>query len=136
MYARSVLKVMLDEAFVPGVVEHELIRTDRVLQRWAVSIGLGLPTEEWDDRPVSRVPPLDDGTAIVVDQIILKSPPKTRHLTKQWYKTPTPSVQIAMDLNMSRRSLEKAWNVSLHYFKWKFEGSGHSDLLKLLRSHV
>jgi hypothetical protein len=135
MYAASVLKSMLGQT-TTGVIPPELLTTDRIMQRWAVANGSGLPTERWDDSRVSRVPPLDDDTALVVDEIVLKCPPKTNKIIVLWYCKPLPTVEIARLAGMSPRSLEKAWGVSLNFLKYKFEGTNHFTLLKLLRVHV
>lgn len=136
MYAASVIRSMLDDSAVPGVIPRELLTTDRILQRWAVSSGTGLPADDVDAPPVSRPPPLDDHTAIEVDILICKSPPKTRKLIKSWYRSEVPSYLIAESLGMSRRSLYKAHHVALGFMKWKFEGSGHRDLIRLVQVHI
>jgi hypothetical protein len=136
MYAASVLKSMLGQA-TTGVIPAELQRTNRVMERWAVANGSGLPSAQWDDNPRrSRVPPLDDHTALVVDQIVQHSPPRTSKLVKSWYMSPLPTSEIARQLSMSPRSVEKGLNVCLIYLKYRFESSGHLTLLKLLRVRV
>lgn len=131
MYSGAALKSMLGDV-APGSLEAELVATDRILQRWAVSIGTGLPTERWDDRPISKPLPLDDDTAIVVDQIILKCPPRTRRIVKAWYRTPAPVHIIAEEMRMSRRGLYTAWRLSLNFLKLKFEMANHPPLQNLL----
>lgn len=111
----------------------ELATTDRICQRWAVSVGLGLPTDTWMDGMASRPPPLDDVTAIVVDQIILKSPEKTKRIIVKWYRTQLPQPVIASQLNLTERTLTIAWQISLNFLQWKFIESKHSDLLALMR---
>jgi hypothetical protein len=135
MYAASVLKSMLGQA-TTGVIPRELLTTDRIMQRWSVANGCGLPTERWDDSRVSRVPPLDDDTALLVDQIVLKLPPKTNKIVVHWYCKPLPTSEIARMVGMSPRSLEKSWLLSLNFLKYKFEGTNNLALLKLLRVHV
>lgn len=136
MYAGAVLKSMLGQV-TTGVIPLELMTTNRVMERWAVANGTGLPTDLWDDNPRrSRVPPLDDETFLVVERIVNHSPPKTKRLVKAWYMTPTPTVEIAKDLGMSPRSLEKGLGVSLYFLKYRFEISDHITLLKLLRVRV
>lgn len=136
MYAASVLKSMLGQA-TTGAIPYELLTTNRVMERWAVANGSGLPSEIWDDNPrKSRVPPLDDDTALVVDSIVQRAPPKTRKLVVGWYMRPVPTVELARELSMSPRSLEKGLHVSLNFLRYKFEGSNHLTLLKLLRVRV
>ncbi len=116
-----------------SMVPPELATTDRILQRWSVSVGLGLPTDQWMDCITSRPPPLDDATAIVVDQIILKSPPRTRRVAVKWYRTQLPQPVIAEQLGLSERTLITAWRLTLNYLQWRFSESKHIDLLALLR---
>lgn len=132
MYAKSVLKAMLGEA-TTGVLPDELIPVDRIMQRWAVANGNGLPTGEWDDNPKARPPPLDDDTCIIVDEIVLKCPPKTKRIIVSWYCRPLPTKLIARGLKMSPRNLEKAWGLSLNFLRFKFENTKHLTLLRLLR---
>lgn len=135
MYTGSVLKSMLGQV-TTGVIPRDLLTTDRIMQRWAVANGSGLPTERWDDSRVARVPPLDDDTALLVDRIVLKLPPKTHTIVVHWYCRPLPTAEIAKMLRMSPRSLEKSWVLSLNFLRYKFEGTNHLTLLKLLRVHV
>lgn len=135
MKTGGVLNAMLGRA-TTGVIPVELIPVDRILQRWDVSVGTGLPSESWDDNPKAKPPPLDDDTAIVVDQIVQHSPPKTRQVTIAWYRTPQPTRVIAGELGMSERSLETARNLALNYLKWRFEESNNLTLLRLLRVRV
>lgn len=133
MYAGSVLKLLRGEA-ATGVLPLELLPVDRILQRWDVSIGTGLPSEAWDDNPrTSKPPPLDDDTATVVDQIVLHLPPRTHQVIVAWYRTPQPTEVIADKLKMSARSLENGLKVCLSFTKWKFIESRHRPLLKLLQ---
>ncbi len=135
MYTAAVLKSMLGQT-TTGVVPKELLPVDRIMQRWAVANGQGLPSEVWDDTPRAKPPPLDDDTAIVVDRIILHSPPKTRQIVIEWYCKPLPTQEIARKLGMSPRSVEKSWGLSLNFLKWKFEESRNMTLLRLLRVRV
>jgi len=116
-----------------NVVPPDLATTDRICQRWAVSVGLGLPTNQWMDGIASRPPPLDDATAIVVDQIILKSPPRTRRVAVKWYRTQLPQPVIAEQLGLSERTLITVWKLTLNYLQWRFLESKHADLLAALR---
>lgn len=135
MYARSVLKAMLGEV-TTGVIPLEFITTDRIMQRWVVAGGSGLPTARWDDARKSKPPPLDDGSAIIVERIFNHSPPKTKKILDGWYRTPAPTEIIAEELGISPRTLEKALSVCLGYVKWKIECTKDVTLLKLLRIQV
>jgi hypothetical protein len=118
---------------VECVVPPEFATADRILQRWAVSVGMGLPTDVWMDGVASRPPPLDDETSIVVDQAVLKSPEKTRRVIVKWYRTQLPQAVIAEQLNLTERTLTVAWKLSLNYLQWRFVESKHQPLLALLR---
>lgn len=135
MYAASVLKAMLGEA-VTGVIPEEFLTTDRIMQRWAEANGQGLPTERWDDSRTSRPTPLDDHSAYVMDRLMLTVPKTTERIVVGWYCRPIPTRELARELGMSKRSLEKAHLVTLNYLKWKIEGTNHPTLLKLLRVQV
>lgn len=131
MHDHAVLKTIAGE---PSrfCIERNLITTDRVLQRWAVSIGIGLPLEEWDDQPRAKPPPLSDDVAIEVDQCILKSPPRTKDLVTRWYKTPQPAEVISRHLKMSARNVYRMHSVCLEFMRWKFLGTGNSELKRLI----
>lgn len=132
MYSGAALRSMLGET-VSGALEPGLIPVDRIMQRWAVANGTGLPSDRWDDNPRhSKVPPLDDDSAIVVERLVLSCPEKTRVLLQKWYGTPEPASVIAERLGMSRRSLYTGWRLSLNFMRFKIEGSRHLTLLRLL----
>jgi hypothetical protein len=136
MHTASIIRSVLRGESVPGVIPLPLLGTHRVMERWAVSNGSGLPTELWDDRKYSRPPPLDDDTATVVDQIVLHLPTRTRRIVEVWYCKPLPTIELAAELGMSKSSLDKAHAVTLNFLKWKFERTEYKPLLKLLRIGV
>lgn len=136
MHSRATIRAMQDYAYVPAVLPKELVPSDRILCRWAVSVGAGLPSEDWDDRPISRVPPLDDGTAVVVDQIVMHSPPKTRKFIKLWYKTPLPVPQIAQRMHIEPLRAYQSLGVILYYMRWKFQESKYPDLIRILETRL
>jgi hypothetical protein len=110
-----------------------LVPTERVLERWAVGSGDGLPGDEWDDtRKSSRLSPLDDYTHIVVDQLILKAPDRYRRLARRWYCGTGATVTIQQDFGLTRHGLYLEWRCTLYYFKEAFERSGHKDLISLV----
>jgi hypothetical protein len=111
----------------------EFATTDRICQRWATSVGLGLPTEKWQDEVRSLAPPLDDDTAIVVDQVILKLPVKTKAVIVKWYRTDLPGSVIAKQLNLTPATLVTAWHLSLNFLQHKFVSTNHKGLLALMR---
>lgn len=135
MYAASVIKSMLGQA-TTGVIPIELLTTNRIMERWAVANGCGLPTERWDDSRKAKPPPLDDDSAVIIDRIMVKCPPRTKRTLEGWYCRPVPTVVLAKEMGMSPRSLEKGVLISLNFMKWKIESSNHLTLLKLLRVRV
>lgn len=102
----------------------ELLLTDRLLRRWAVSIGSGLPSDEWQENPKSRVSPLDDETAVKVDQIILKSPQRTARLVRLWYKSNQPSEVVAAEVGVSKSAIYVEHKAALSYLRGRFHGAG------------
>lgn len=108
-----------------NALDPELVPTDRILDRWAVSVGSGLPSGNWDDTPRSRPPPLDDQTAIEVDRIILQLPHKYKTLVVRWYKSPLPRAAIAREMGLSSRTgLYLEWRSALWYLRGRFHGVG------------
>jgi hypothetical protein len=86
-------------------ISGELVATDRIMQRWAVSVGSGLPTDVWDDNPKSRPPPLDDDTAVKVDRIVQHLRPRDRKLAHLWYRTPDMTVvEVAQRMGLASRT--------------------------------
>lgn len=139
MYAGAILKSLLDDTrpTTGGAIPHELLTTNRVMERWAVANGSGLPSERWDDNPrKSRVPPLDDDTFLVVERIVNHSPPRTHRLVWGWYMRPLPTRELARELSMTPRSLERGLHVCLNYLRWRFESTGHVTLVRLLNVNI
>lgn len=110
-----------------GLENHpELEATHRIMRRWAVSQGSGLPTDTWDDDPKAKEPPLDDDTAIKVDRIIQHDLiPKYHTLAVLWYKSPAPREVIARRMGLpGRSSLYPEWRAVLSYLRGRFQGVG------------
>lgn len=110
----------------PNALDPELVPTDRIMQRWAVSVGGGLPTDSWDDTPEAKPPALDDDTAIKVDRIVQHGLNAKYHkLAVRWYKSPAPRQQIAQEMGLgSRTSLYLEWRSLLWYLRGRFHGVG------------
>jgi hypothetical protein len=132
MYARAVLNEM-HEDIRSAICPPEFATTDRICQRWNVSVGMGVQSDKWQDGGKTPPPPLDDDTAIVVDQIILKAPDSTRKVVVKWYRTDLPDTVIAEQLRLTPRTLITAWHLSLNYLQWRFVESRHKTLLAILR---
>lgn len=114
----------------------ELKATNWILERWAVSVGDGVYGIPWADVPQSKVPPLNDQMAIVVDQLILRSGNKTQRLVGYWYRTNLPKSEIARKIGVHRDTIYVRWNSALHYFKDRFIQSPLSDLRLIARTDV
>lgn len=114
----------------------ELKATDWILERWAISVGDGLYGIPWEDVPQSKVPPLNDQMAIVVDQLILRSGDNTRRLVGYWYRTALPKTVIARKLNCSRDNIYLRWNAALWYLRERFLDSPLSDLRLAARTNI
>lgn len=98
-----------------------LIGTDRILKRWAVSIGDGTEDMSWLEIAKSRYPPLDDQVAIVVDQLVLRSPRHDRRVVELWYRRPDDDLaDIARALSVRRAVVKAHWQTSLGYFRARF----------------
>lgn len=116
-----------------GRLDLELMPTHRVLERWAVGSGDGIPSDEWDDsRKSSRMPPLDDATHIVVDQTIMKGQSPYKPLVRQWYCGTGSTTTMAERFGLNRSGLYFEWRCSLFYFRDRFRATGHGDLISLL----
>jgi hypothetical protein len=118
----------------PVKVVSELKATNWILERWAISVGDGLYGIQWEDIPQSRVPPLNDQMAIVVDQLILRSGDKTKRLIGYWYRTNLPKTEIARKIGVDRDTIYARWNSALHYFRGRFLDSPLSDLRLIART--
>jgi hypothetical protein len=95
---------------------------------------MGLQSDQWQDVELkSKAPPLDDHTAIIVDQVIMKSPPKTKAILIKWYRTDLPGSAIAKQLNLTPVTLITAWKMGLLFTQKRFMDSNDKSLLAMLR---
>lgn len=107
--------------------------TDHILKRWAASIGDGTP--DYDEVVLaSKVTPLPDCVAIVVDQTVIRS--EYRLITELWYRTPEPIDALARRLRIDETMVRPTWRASLRWFRVLFETSPLSDLRKLAHLDV
>lgn len=118
----------------PATCPAEFATTDRVCQRWASSVGMGVQSDKWQDCELrSKAPPLDDDVAIVVDQVIMKLPERTKRVIVKWYRTDLPNITIAQQLNLTPGTLVTAWHISLNFLLHKLLNTNHKGVLALLR---
>lgn len=149
-----------------GLPDYELAPrlqpVNRICQRWAVSVGDGLPNWAWDLPKKSRPTPLDDDTAVVVDTIICKKiPPSSTKFLRKWYRTDIPldalsremieeyhgrkapklrrflwgsgvAEELRETLQMTENGVILCWNLTLDLLRDKFAESGHPELIRLL----
>jgi len=103
---------------------------NRIMERWAVGMGDGLPDPDQD--PQARPPPLDDGTQVVVDQIVQHSEGSIQWFVRQWYCSPVPVMVMARERSVSSRKLHSMHEAVLEYLEDRFRASRHADLIVLL----
>jgi hypothetical protein len=109
-----------------------LLGTDRVLKRWAVSVGDGTEDLRWLEIAKSKFPPLDDQMAIVVDQLVMRAPQRTRKVVERYYRFPDNDLSdIARALNVRRENVKAHWHLALGYFRSRFLESPLSGLRAL-----
>lgn len=115
----------------PNRLPIELIATDRILLSWAASVGDGSDNSfAWQEVRRAKVPPLTFDAAIVVDQLVCRSP--YRQLTELWYRKPDPREAIARRLGIPENTIYPLWKSALRLFKYRFEACPLSDLRKLV----
>lgn len=133
----AAVSLALRETRNPRMIADPKIRAvDRLMQRWAIGHGSGLPVED-PGALAARLPPLDDATQIVIDRVITHDIPDTvRKLVCAWYRTQAPTALIARDRGISVRTVYRHWELSLEYLRELFIASNHSDLLRMLNSAV
>lgn len=107
---------------------------DRIMQRWAVGMGDGLPDP--DNDPQSRPPPLDDATQVVVDLIVQHSPRDDRWFVRQWYCDPVPVCVMARQRAMDPPKLHDVHESVLACLRSRFQSSRHADLIALLTGRL
>lgn len=118
-------------------LDFDLMATDRVWQRWAVSVGSGLPVERWDETPRSRLTPLDDGTAIVVDRIYCTSPQRTQKILASWYAGTSGPGVLARKLGIrDEAGMFMEWRVVLRWSRERFIESKHRDLIRMVEARL
>jgi hypothetical protein len=110
----------------------ELLPVELIHQRWAVSVGDGLPREKWDEISSARMPPLDDPTAIVVDQQIMRAPERTKLFIRTWYKAPAPIRSLSVKWGISEDAVLRCRPIVLNFMRMRFLKTRHEPLLRLL----
>lgn len=95
---------------------------------------MGVQSDKWQDVELkSKPPPLDDHAAVIVDQIVMKSPPKTRAIIMKLYRTDLPGDVVARQLNLTEITLQTAWIMALLFTQKRLVDTGDRALLAMLR---
>ncbi len=108
--------------------------TDRIMQRWAVGMGDGISDPDID--PVARPPALDDATQVVVDQIVQHSNFAISGFLRQWYCSPVPCRTMAEHRGIAHSEIYRELKAVLSYLRFRFETSGHADLIALVKGQL
>lgn len=85
---------------------------DRVLQRWARSVGCGMPDTEWDGTQ-SRPNELPPDAAIWVDRYVCSRADRMRKFLHSWYRGQDASAVIARRFNVGRDEVYALWRATL-----------------------
>ncbi len=101
---------------------------DRYLWRWSVGQGTGLPpdAEAADKLPESRPTPLAPDEAVLVDQIIIRSPSWASRFVFMWFRSERTVEQIAASLACRARAVYDERRLVLAYYLGRFTEIGIS----------
>ncbi len=119
----------------PNKLPDELLATDRILLRWARSVGDGMQDPAWYEYVRSQCDALPDEVAIIVDQLVLRSC-EHRLVTELWYRSPQPREIIARRIGVGNATVYIHWHGALYYFRRFFEMSPNSTLRRLAEADV
>lgn len=126
--ARSVIP---DQFRFPGV-PNAYVTTDRVLMRWGCD-GTGMPSEDPDAYRESLPPPLDPGTYVEVNRIVMNAPKRLRKFAIDYYRSYNPAHLMKKNWNLSPRQIGRLRVDILGCYKALFLQSTYADLLTLIR---
>jgi hypothetical protein len=109
-----------------GSLDPQLAIVDEMLQRWAASVGTGLPIdpEKYDPPNKARPEPLDDETAVIVDRLVMRAPKPFPRLINDWYRSQYPREVIAHRIGVSRSALYVEHRSALWYLKGRLHEAG------------
>lgn len=93
-------------------IEADLMPADRILQRWARSVGCGMPDPVWDGTQ-SRPNELPPDAAIWVDRYVCSRPDRMRKFLHSWYRGQDASAVIAKRFNVGRDEVYTLWRATL-----------------------
>ncbi|HZP86613.1 MAG TPA: hypothetical protein VFB54_07310 [Burkholderiales bacterium] len=127
-------------------IDPDLFATERIMQRWGVGEGSGLPATNPDVYLIAQLPPLDDRTQEKVSDIVKGSPPSIRTFCEDVWASHIPIDVLRWgpyyssrgDFRpgryLSERDFYRERQSILRYLRHKFERCGHSDLVNLARA--
>ena len=92
----------------PLDIDLDLLSADRILQRWARSVGCGMPEAEWDGTQ-SRPTELPSDAAVWVDQYVCSRPDRMRKFLHSWYRGQDSSAVIAKRFGVGRDAVYMLW---------------------------
>src|SRR5579859_1182822 len=93
-------------------IDRALYPTDRVFQRWARSVGAGLPVTEFTGEE-ARPTELPNDAAIWIDQYVCHCHERMRHFLHCWYRSQDHSAKIARRFNVGREEVYTLWEACL-----------------------
>lgn len=136
MTPAQIRKALLGEA-ATGVIPRDLLTTHRILERWSVDSGSGLPSDFWqDDTPKSRMVSLDPDTWLIVDKQVRIAPKLTNRIVVTWFCRPTPVREKFRELGYTREKGYIALSLALNYMRARFQDNANGTLRELLLLRV
>lgn len=93
-------------------VEEDLVPADRIFQRWARSVGCGMPDVVWEGTQ-SRPSELPEDAAIWVDRYVCSRADRMRKFLHSWYRGQDASAVIAKRFNVGRNEVYALWRATL-----------------------
>jgi hypothetical protein len=140
------LTLTADAQKIHARMDPDLFSTRRVMQRWGVSEGSGLPSENPDVYLVAQLPPLDPKTQEIVSDVVKASPPSIATFCWDVWASNIPISVIRggpyysktgerrPGRYLSERDYYREQEAILRYLRFKFERTGHLDLVNLMRA--
>ncbi|MHB1870897.1 MAG: hypothetical protein ACYCT1_08590 [Steroidobacteraceae bacterium] len=115
----------------PGAIDPRLRSTDRVFQRWGATPGSGALLPQLarvcltGSPRASRVPPLNDREADLVDEAVRTADPPEQRFVVAYYRAGNTMTEIAQLLGMRRRqSVYEERRLVLAYFRGRLTQMG------------
>lgn len=123
--------VKIEQFKFPGV-PNAYITTDRVLMRWGCD-GTGMPADDPETYRESLPPPLDPGTFVEVNRIVMNAPKRLRKFAIDYYRSYNPAHLMKKNWKLSPRQIGRLRVDILAAYRDLFLQSTYPDLLTLIR---